>query len=161
MRALIFLGLVACGSADGGDDTGTPRVDADDSMSMLTGTDLTCVTRTRTVANANGSKTDSRSYFALVEGITRDTDFAIEQCDFRSLTNGVDNVTGCPAGSTCTNSGAPAPAEPACSWSRRSGTFTADGKLNVYCGSGFTSYDTGGAAVVTSESRYMRVRIYK
>jgi hypothetical protein len=160
MRALIFLGLVACGSAAGGDDMGSPRVDADDPITMLTGTDVTCVTRTRTVTNAS-SRTESRTYFALVDGVTRDVDFAVEQCDFRQITNGVDTLTGCPAGSTCTNGGAAAPAEPSCLWSRRSGTFTADGKLNVSCGNGFTSYDGAGNVLSTYEGKYMRVRIYK
>ncbi|MDQ3338273.1 MAG: hypothetical protein M4D80_24165 [Myxococcota bacterium] len=160
MRALIFLGLVACGSAADGDDSGTPRVDADDNNTMLTGTDVTCVTRTRSVMNAS-SRSETRTYFALVDGVTRDMDFAVEQCDFRQTTNGVDAVNGCPTGSTCTNTGAAAPMEPACSWSRRSGSFTADGKLNVYCGTGVTSYDAGGTVLSTYESRYMRVRIYK
>ena len=101
MRALIFLGLVACGSAADGDDTGSPRVDADDPITMLTGTDVTCVTRTRTVTNAS-SRTETRTYFALVDGVSRDMDFAVEVCDLKQTTNGVDSVMGCPAGSTCT-----------------------------------------------------------
>jgi hypothetical protein len=141
----------------GGDDV--PRVDAP--ASALNPTTLTCVTRTKTITQTDGSKQDQRTHFALVDGITRDSDFAIEQCDMRSVVNGVDQATGCNAGATCTNSGAAAPADPQCIWSRRSGTFTADGKLYVYCGSTYVSFNAQGTATSTVDSRYMTVKIYK
>ena len=152
--------LIGCGTGGGGldGDDESPRVDADGN-SMLTGTDVTCVTRTRIATNASG-KTETRTYFALVDGITRDGDWAVEQCGNQLTINGVDN-TACPAGSTCTESGAPAPAEPSCSWSRRSGTFTADGKLNIYCGTGQTTFNTAGTVTSTYESRYTKVRIHR
>ena len=151
--------LVGCGgSGNPGGDDAEPRVDGD-GVSNLTGTDVTCVTHTRVATTANG-KTETRTYFALVDGVTRDSDWAVEQCGNQLTINGVDNAA-CPAGATCTESGAPVPTEPQCSWSRRSGAFTADGKLNIYCGTGQTTYNTGGTVTSTYESRYMKVRVYK
>jgi len=174
MRALPFLLLVACGgvsddgSAGGSGDGASPQVDAERAAdspggggSSLTPTTLTCITRTRALTNTDGSKIESRSHFALVDGITRDTDFAVEVCDMRSIVNGVDQTDACPAPFTCADSGAPAPMAPLCNWTRRSGTFTADGKLEIFCGSGNTFYNASGVATGTSDSQYTVVRIYK
>lgn len=172
MRLILVGLLVGCSSSQtngAGDDTTGPVIDAPQ-LSMdahaLTAQTLTCQTHTRVENKADGTRTESDTLFALVDGIDPASDFLVETCEYVLLTGGMTFPLykpfdpACPAGSTCTTSGTAYPSVTnACSWSR-GGTFL-DGKLYVYCGQQTRNYNASNALTSTSGTTIGVIRLHR
>lgn len=115
-------------------------------------------TSTRTITLADGSKTESRVYFAEDATVSPQDDYMIEMCF--STTAVTPAGPDCPPGATCTKTGANYPGVELCQWSRNSGAFTSSA-LYIQCGSGSTEWDASGALIRQIETKYALVRIHR
>lgn len=163
MKLIATFLAVACGCTGGRGDSAVSDAQggsgsgsgSDGGSGGETVGDVTCVASTHTQSNASG-KIESKSYFALLDGYKPTDDVLIETC------YAVAPPTSCPAGYTCTDTGATppgtAPGGQLCYWTRPT-AFT-EGKLYVFCGYVITSYDMNGAVTSTNDARYASIRIH-
>lgn len=103
---------------------------------------------------ADGSKSEVRTSYALVSGVTPTSDYLIETCD--------QVQTPAPAGCTppmCVETGDPVPITK-CSWNHGNGSFTADGKLVIFCSIASTNTNAAGTVTSSSDFRYGAIRVH-
>lgn len=120
--------------------------------------EVTCKEHLFVVANANGTRTEQRTFF-LVTDVALGEPFAVELCDrvFEQIPPPPPST--CPAGSTCTDSGEPLPAGAECSWTS-DGRFVA-GKLVIDCGFSIENLDANGNTATRTVSRFNKVRLHR
>lgn len=147
MRNILVAGLlVAIGCS--GDPNGAPIVDShaagsDGGAPAVTTTDVTCQTSVQTIMNADGGRSEYKSFFAVVSDAHPGDDVLVEQCDETVTTYPTTPTTAaCPSGSTCTTTGAAYPTGQTCTVSE-SGQFVG-GNLVVSCGFSSISYTAAG-----------------
>lgn len=112
-----------------------------------TSTLVSCTTGTRTVVNADGSKTVDTLQYALLD-VGGASNFAIASCNERI--NGTLILGGnwaCGSGQTCTPD-ANWPPDPTnlCTWDGGADEYF-DGKLYAFCGNSSQGYNAMGSAV--------------
>ena len=150
------------GGGGGGDAHGSGAGVVDDAQ---------CQTHTFTTTNADGSKTEQTTKFALLSGVDPTSDFVVEECDeAETFTSGSGAVTvfalsglqdpTCPAGSTCTDSGTAFPAfTHSCQWFKV-GQFLDNGQMTISCGSITKSFDKTGALTQTTDLSFSAIRVH-
>lgn len=150
LLALAALALLpACGTDPSpGDDVGPDAVSGPPvTIDVLP----LCRDFTRLDRFSDGRQTRVTNRYAVVDGITPDTDFTVETCGLTWS----PPIDACSAGATCT--GTREPVGPRCTRSRQSGEFL-DGKLLIRCGQVTEQFAVGGGLASRSEFRYDAIR---
>jgi len=175
MRSMFLAGMVLVGCGSTSVPNGPLDALAGTNMGSNAGSnastvdDVQCQPHTRTIVNADGTKTVSTSQFALVDSVKPGDTFWIERCDYAFTSTTMSGSTTntvyvpydqpCPSGATCTNSDMPFPtAVHGCDWSNE-GQFL-DGKLYIVCGSIQNSYTAQGQLGGTFTSSYSSIKIH-
>lgn len=164
MRQLLLLTLLtACGStspATGDDqssgDDGTV-IDSGSHVDALTSTPTTCKAHHAITTQANGTKSDTISYFVEVTNVAPGDNVSVLFCDQVLTSVPPSTNPACPVGATCTTSGDALPTGRQCylsaaiSFVGTSATF--------YCGSGSANYDANGVQTSGFDQHYTSAEI--
>jgi hypothetical protein len=158
MRAIILATLVACGPSGARPEGDAGGTEGDAGVQPAGNVD--CNQRhTRTVVLADGSKYEQLNIYALVD-VDPNDDWRLEMCGVTTEVFPTPTAGGCPAGATCSETGTPQPPYE-CSWNAGNGAFTADAKLIVNCGNGFTQWNAQGQMISSTQTRYSTIRIHR
>lgn len=150
--------LAACTGSGGqqhADDE--PAVDARHSVDARpsTVTDLECVEHLRVQGTPGAARTETRTYFALVDGVDPQDGYMVERCYADSSALYVCGV----GEANCVDSGAPNPAGDVCSWTNEY-TFVGS-KMIIICGHVSSVFDSSNVETYHSDSRPAALRLHR
>jgi len=116
-----------------------------------------CKTSKAIVTASNGTRSETWTYFAVLDDVHPGDLFTFEQCDNVYTTIPPTAASACAAGSTCTTVGDAMPTGSSC-YETNSGGFVG-GKLMVYCGFRISSFDASEKELTRTDSRWTTVRL--